>query len=73
MTDPFYLRLSDADDPDRAKKFTKALKPNAANGNAVLRQLVDSFNTFVAEHGRTPVFPVQLVETRPPAKKKPGK
>lgn len=70
MGDPIHLRLNDADDPDRAAKFTSALKPSASNGNAVLRQLADAFIEFVEQHGRGPVFPVHLVETKPEPKKR---
>lgn len=72
MADPIHLRISDADDPDRGAKFTEALKPNAASANGVIRQLIDAYNRYVDEHGRGPVFPVDLV-TRPPKKKPSGK
>lgn len=72
MADQKSIRLNDSDDPDRADKFTKALKRSAANGNNVIRQLVDAYIRQVTETGRGPVFPVNLVhreEGRPKAKK----
>ena len=71
MVDPKQIRLSDADDPDRATKFAAALKSNAANGNAVIRQLVDAYIRFVKAQGTGPVFPVDIVPSA--AKPKSGK
>ena len=43
MGDPTQLRLSDVHDPDRAEKFAAARKASAANGNMVIRELVDAY------------------------------
>jgi hypothetical protein len=64
MTDPKQVRLNDGDDPDRAEKFQRAIRRTAANGNEVLRRLVDAYLRYVAEHGHGPAFPVEIVEAK---------
>jgi hypothetical protein len=64
MTDPKQVRLNDGDDPDRSSKFQLALRRTEANGNAVLRRLVDAYLAYVAEHGHGPAFPVKIVELK---------
>ncbi len=67
-TDPKYLRINDAEDPDRADKFARSLKLMGGNGNSVLRELIDALNRYVDEHGRGPAFPVDLVPAKPARK-----
>lgn len=70
--EPKQLRINDANDPDRATKFKKSLARSAADGNAVVRELIDAYNRFVTKHERGPAFPVEIVEKRL-AKKRGGK
>lgn len=69
MADPKTIRINDADVPDRLERFEKALKRNAADGNAVIRELVDAYVRYVEENDCQPTFPVQLVP-RIPARRK---
>jgi len=62
MTDPKQVRLNDGLHPNRAEKFHHAIGRTAANGNEVLRRLVDAYVAYVAEHGHGPAFPVKIVE-----------
>ena len=62
MTDPKQIRLNDGLDPNRAEKFDHAIQRTAANGNEVLRRLVDAYVAYVAKHGHGPAFPVKIVE-----------
>lgn len=67
--DPKSVRLNDAENQKRNDDFDTAVEKAAANGNAVLRKLVDAYIDFVNKHGHSPAFPVELV----PKSKKTGK
>lgn len=70
MGEPKQLRINDANDPDRAEKFKGSLALSAADGNSVLRELIDAYNRFVKREGHGPVFPVEIVETAAPKKRR---
>ncbi len=72
MQDPRHIRINNADDPDRLERFEKALKAAAADGNQVIRELIDAYCLFIEENEHSPTFPVRLVPavgTRPKRKK----
>lgn len=60
------IRLIDTADPERQEKFNRALRQHTANGNAVLRRLVDAWLLHIEEHGHAPKFPVRLQPFEPP-------
>ncbi len=70
MGDPKNVRLNDADNPDRAADFERALKRSGTNGNQVLRNLVDAYIAFVNTKGHVPNFPVELAEIERPEKRR---
>jgi hypothetical protein len=62
MTDPKQVRLNDGEDPDRAEKFHRAIVRTAANGNQILRHLIDGYLRYVEKHGHGPAFPIEIIE-----------
>ena len=50
MAEPKQLRINDANDPDRSEKFRRALARSAADGNSVVRELIDGYIRFVGNH-----------------------
>lgn len=60
-SDPKTLRINDADVPDRLDQFEKNIKRVAADGNEVIRQLIDAWNLFIEENGHAPTYPVRLL------------
>jgi hypothetical protein len=65
MDDPKTIRLNDADRPDRRDRFEQCVKRTAANGNEIIRRLIDAWISYVDQHGHSPTFPVTLMPTKP--------
>jgi hypothetical protein len=57
MNEPFTIRISDSEDPERADKFKTVLHKRGANPTDILRRLIEA---YVASDGAVP-FPVKLV------------
>ncbi len=57
MKEPFSLRISDSEDPERANKFKTVLHKRGGNPTGVLRRLIEA---YIASDGAVP-FPAKLV------------
>lgn len=60
-TIPTSIALDDESNPNRTKDFAAALDKGGVAPRAAIRELIDAYTRFVAEHGRVPTFPMSII------------
>ena len=70
MATPTSIALDDPANPERTKQFDKALEKGGVSPRNAIRELVDAYIRWVAEHDRVPTFPLSLVSADEKKKRK---